>query len=390
MQAPHRLFSENSISSQICHDTVKGLLFDQSYTCTVPELEHITQDCMLLSRTLHETMNINVCIGLAGAANLQSVSNQHSAQCSASDHDVGTMLQSGKFAGHAWGLEMLQKDIGKPIKFLHTESGCKVTMRFHSGVMTCHEGTAAAFTDPNVTLTQDVQFKLNSNLKQNTCTAEFQQKIDKLNNKIMPQFMAISLASTIHQTFIADAYQFCAKAVSTQPPIGNFYKAVIAMNDKDCACTLFQTTKQNASFLQTNPTVEALTSFMQNTTFGYTPHTDSADKVNVLLQVEPLDPAYHIAVDAVAESLATQALHPEELEAHYEKCMQTINLQHGVNMPLTPYAVNLMTPQTSFPPTSTSLKFVARTNEETVKQIVQDNAIRTYVSISSGVHLCSL
>lgn len=388
MQAPHRLVSENSIPSQTCHDIVKGLLFDQSYTCTVPELERITQDCMLLSRVLHETMQINVCIGLAGAANLQSSTDQEHAQ--APDQDVEGMLQAGKYAGHAWGCELLQKHIGPPIEFVHHDSGCKVTMRFHSGPITCHEGTAAAFTDPDVTLTQDVQFKLNSNIQQSTSTSAFQQKICKLNNKIMPQFMAISLASTIHQTFIADAYKFSAKAVSTQPPFGNFYKAVIAMNDKDCACTLFQTTKQNASYIQTNPSLEALSAFMQNTTFGYIPHTDSADKVNVLLQVEPLDPAYHLAIDAVAESLATRALHPAELEAHYEKCMQKINLQHGVNMPLTPYAVNLMTPQTKFPQKSTSLKFTAMTNEETVKQMIQDNVIKTYVSISPGAHLCSL
>ena len=388
MQAPHRLLSENSISSHTCHDTVKALLFDQSYTCTVPELERITQDCMLLSRALHETMQINACIGLAGAANLQSSSDQQHAQ--APEQDVEAMLGSGEYSGHAWGCELLQKHIGPPIQFVHHDSGCKVTMRFHSGPITCHEGTSAAFTDPDVTLTQDVQFKLNSNIQQSTGTATFQQKICKLNNKIMPQFMAISLASTIHQTFIADAYQFSARAVSTQPPIGNFYKAVIAMNDKDCACTLFQTTKQNASSLQANPSVEALSAFMQNTTFGYIPHKDSADKVNVLLQVEPLDPAYHLAIDAVAESLATRALHPAELEEHYEKCMQTINQQHGVNMPLTPYAVNLMTPQTSFPQKTTSLKFTAMTNEETVQQMVQDNVIKTYVSISPGAHLCSL
>lgn len=390
MQAPHQLVNENKISLQICQDTIKGLLFDQAYTCSVPELEVITHECMLISGTLYDKIKINPCIGLAGAANMsQETNTSNTPQITASEHDIGKMLASGLLSGHCWGLDMQKDDLSPAKVCMHTDSGCKVTVRIHKGSMNCYEGTATAFTDPSVKLNQNVQFKFSSEMRQSATSAAFEKKICALNNKVMPQFMAISLASNIHQAFIADAYQFCAKAVATQPPVSHFYQGIFAVNDDDCACMLFQTTKQNAALLHENPSPETLSLVLQKAKLGYIPAREGADTVNLLLQVEPMDPAYHLALDTVSTALATRILPPEQEHAHYEQCMQRINQIHGTNMPLTPYAVDLMQSERMFPEIET-LKFIARTNKETVEKMVENKTIKNYLSLSPFAHICSL
>lgn len=390
MQSPWQLVDQGHISTQECHDIVKCLCTEEGYTCSTPEIKLATQECMLLSKAMNKNMKIKTCIGLAGAANLSEAhEHQHALAVSGNRREtVQSLMLEKRAAGHSWGIGTNPEQASAPLHFTDPESNCSIRVQLLTGDIVCYEGTGVAMTDPSPSLQQEVQFKLNTNLQMDTSSSAFQSKILKLNNKVMPQFMAVSLASNIHQTVLANAYEFCAKPVATQPSMSGFYKAVIAMNDDHTPCTMFQTSAANAVFLQKNPTLQGLKTFMQNTTIGYIPGGN--DLVTIQLAVQPLNQTYNTAIDCIAESLATRILHPRQQEAHYKACMQKINLQHGVNMPLSPYALNLMASLSKFPPESTSLKFIARTNAETVNQMKHDKTIKTYVSISPCAHLCSL
>jgi hypothetical protein len=390
MQAPCQLVDQGHVSTQDCHDIVQCLFTEEGYVCCTPEIELATKECMLLSKAMNKHMKIKACIGLAGAANLSEAhEHQHAFAVSGKTREtLETLMSTKRAAGHSWGLGTKPEQANAPLHFTDPESNCSIRVQLLTGDIVCYEGTGVAITDPNPSLQQDVQFKLETNLQMDTSSSAFQSKILQLNNKVMPQFMAVSLASSIHQTVLANAYEFCAKPVSTQPSMSGFYKAVIAMNDDNTPCTMFQTSAANAVYLQNNPTLQGLKTFMQNTTIGYIPGGN--DMVTVQVAVQPLNQTYSTAIDCIAESLATRILHPQQQEAHYKACMQKINLQHGVNMPLSPYTLNLMAPLSKFPPESTSLKFIARTNTETVKQMIHDKTIKTYVSISPFAHLCSL
>ena len=67
---------------------------------------------------------------------------------------------------------------------------------------------------------------------------------------------------------------------------------------------------------------------MQNADLGYIPHNKNPDKVCVLLQVEPLDPDYHKAINSIAQSLRAmqQANETFEKPANYSGINMLVEL----------------------------------------------------------------
>ena len=394
-------------------DIVTGFFVSDSSSdiLSQSEIADRTRKVMHICQVFKDNVTVNACIGLASAANLAECK-----QGNVNSHEEPIQMQTlikQDASGHSWAsvhpnADDILRFVGSPVDQIncnlvydnefkesvrkrgvvynkeHKDLGCIVRIVFEKDIKTGYlEGTGIALSTNCETMNQSVKFNCKTELNANAADFTFTQKMEKLNNKIMPQFMAVSLASNIHQYMICKSYNIPNTNVVTQPSAPEFYRLKIGEFNESCKepSIALRTTLEAIEKLETT---QNLTEFLREAYLGVEPGRET---ISAHLYVTPKDTNYEKGINLLAQSLAMRVMEPADHEEHYARMVDEINAALGTNIPTNMYEVSRENQEY---PEPADLKFVGRGPIDQLNEIKISGLITGIATLNPMAHLCSI
>lgn len=345
-----------------------------------PNIVERTRKAINICQIFKENVTVNTCIGLASAPNLTE-SKQLNVDAHKQPKTLSTLLKSAQ--GHCWTCwkinpQVHENNCNTIYKKTFEPLGCELEVQFCKDPSGFIEGTGIALSSDCKSMHQSVKFNCKADLDARDVDTTFIKKVQKLNDKIMPQFMAVSLASNIHQYMICKAYNIPNTNVVTQPRAPDFYQLKIGQSSVKPSIPLRATLEQIEKLRIT----QNLTEFLRGAYLGVEPGRET---IYVQLYVMPLDTNYEKSIDLFAQSLAMRVMEPADQEKHYTCMMQEINEALGTNIPTDKYK---STSANQSYPAAGDLKFVAECPRDELNQLVKNGLISGIFTLNPMAHLC--